>query len=120
MTGSLALDPEGAVAHTLSLEDGVLATRELRLAAGLDPDQCLLVGEGGKALDRIVLSTEVHLSLCHRARLRRRWRRDGPAQRGLGAAVELGSFQIRAEYEAFDISDIEDLYMLSAGFVFTF
>jgi len=39
---------------------------------------------------------------------------------GVGAALELGSFQIRAEYEAFDISDIEDLYMLSAGFVFTF
>jgi hypothetical protein len=39
---------------------------------------------------------------------------------GVGAAVELGSLQIRAEYEAFDISDIEDLYMLSAGFVFTF
>ena len=39
---------------------------------------------------------------------------------GVGAAFELGSFQIRAEYEAFDISDVEDLYMLSAGFVFTF
>lgn len=39
---------------------------------------------------------------------------------GVGAAVELGSFQIRAEYEAFDISDVEDLYMLSAGFVITF
>ena len=39
---------------------------------------------------------------------------------GVGAAVELGSFQIRAEYEAFDISDIQDLYMLSAGFVYTF
>lgn len=39
---------------------------------------------------------------------------------GVGAALELGSFQIRAEYEAFDISDVEDLYMLSAGFVFTF
>ena len=39
---------------------------------------------------------------------------------GVGAALELGSFQIRAEYEAFDISDVEDLYMLSAGFVYTF
>lgn len=39
---------------------------------------------------------------------------------GVGAAFELGSFQIRAEYEAFDISDIEDLYMLSAGFAYTF
>ena len=35
----LAVDPEGAVAHTLSLEDSALATRELRLAAGLDPEK---------------------------------------------------------------------------------
>ena len=39
---------------------------------------------------------------------------------GLGAAINLGSFQIRAEYEMFDVSDVEDLYMLSAGFVYTF
>jgi len=39
---------------------------------------------------------------------------------GIGAAFSLGSFQIRAEYEVFDISDVEDLTMLSAGFVFTF
>jgi len=39
---------------------------------------------------------------------------------GVGAAFNLGSFQIRAEYEVFDISDVEDLTMLSAGFVFTF
>lgn len=39
---------------------------------------------------------------------------------GVGAAFNLGSFQIRAEYEIFDISDVEDLTMLSAGFVFTF
>jgi outer membrane immunogenic protein len=39
---------------------------------------------------------------------------------GVGAAINLGSFAIRAEYEMFDISDVEDLYMLSAGFVYTF
>jgi hypothetical protein len=39
---------------------------------------------------------------------------------GIGAAFNLGSFQLRAEYEMFDISDVEDLYMLSAGFVYTF
>ena len=39
---------------------------------------------------------------------------------GLGASFNLGSFQLRAEYEAFDVSDINDLYMLSAGFVYTF
>lgn len=39
---------------------------------------------------------------------------------GLGAAINIGSFQIRAEYEVFDISDVEDLYMMSAGFVYTF
>jgi outer membrane immunogenic protein len=39
---------------------------------------------------------------------------------GLGAAINIGSFQIRAEYEVFDVSDVEDLYMMSAGFVYTF
>ena len=39
---------------------------------------------------------------------------------GLGAAINVGSFQIRAEYEVFDVSDVEDLYMMSAGFVYTF
>ena len=39
---------------------------------------------------------------------------------GLGASFNLGSFQLRAEYEMFDIGDVEDLYMLSAGFVYTF
>jgi hypothetical protein len=39
---------------------------------------------------------------------------------GLGASFNLGSFQLRAEYEAFDVSDVENLYMLSAGFVYTF
>lgn len=39
---------------------------------------------------------------------------------GVGASINLGSFAIRAEYEMFDVSDVEDLYMLSAGFVYTF
>lgn len=39
---------------------------------------------------------------------------------GLGASFNLGSFQLRAEYEMFDVGDVEDLYMLSAGFVYTF
>lgn len=39
---------------------------------------------------------------------------------GVGASFNLGSFQLRAEYEMFDVSDVEDLYMLSAGFVYTF
>jgi hypothetical protein len=39
---------------------------------------------------------------------------------GIGASFNLGSLQLRAEYEMFDISDVEDLYMLSAGFVYKF
>jgi hypothetical protein len=39
---------------------------------------------------------------------------------GVGAGINIGSFQIRAEYEVFDVSDVEDLYMMSAGFVYTF
>ena len=39
---------------------------------------------------------------------------------GLGASFNLGSFQLRAESEMFDVGDVEDLYMLSAGFVYTF
>jgi hypothetical protein len=39
---------------------------------------------------------------------------------GIGASFNLGSLQLRAEYEMFGVSDIEDLYMLSAGFVYTF
>ena len=39
---------------------------------------------------------------------------------GVGASINLGSFALRAEYEMFDVSDVEDLYMLSAGFVYTF
>lgn len=39
---------------------------------------------------------------------------------GVGASFNLGSLQIRAEYEMFDVSDVDDLYMLSAGFVYRF
>lgn len=44
---------------------------------------------------------------------------------GIGASLSLGSFQIRAEYETFeyetfDISEINDLYILSAEFAYTF
>ena len=45
---------------------------------------------------------------------------DQDAAYGVGASFNLGSFQLRAEYEMFDVSDVEDLYMLSAGFVYTF
>jgi hypothetical protein len=39
---------------------------------------------------------------------------------GVGASISLGSFALRAEYEMFDVSEVQDLYMLSAGFVYTF
>lgn len=39
---------------------------------------------------------------------------------GVGAAFNLGNLAIRAEAERFDISDIDDLYMLSVGATLTF
>ncbi|WP_455220224.1 outer membrane beta-barrel protein [Kaarinaea lacus] len=39
---------------------------------------------------------------------------------GLGAKFILGSLAIRAEYEYFDINELSDLYMLSAGVSWTF
>jgi hypothetical protein len=39
---------------------------------------------------------------------------------GLGAAVNLGSLGIRAEAERFDVSDLDDLYLLSVGLTYTF
>lgn len=39
---------------------------------------------------------------------------------GVGAAVNLGSLGIRAEAERFDVSDIDDLYLLSVGLTYTF
>jgi OOP family OmpA-OmpF porin len=39
---------------------------------------------------------------------------------GFGAAVGLGGFKIRAEYTMYDISNIDDLYMISAGVTYHF
>lgn len=39
---------------------------------------------------------------------------------GLGAAFNIGSFGIRAEFEYFDVNSVDKAYMLSAGLVYTF
>jgi outer membrane immunogenic protein len=39
---------------------------------------------------------------------------------GLGARVQLGSFAVRAEYEKFDVDNIDDLAMWSLGATVTF
>jgi hypothetical protein len=39
---------------------------------------------------------------------------------GVGAKFNLGSLEIRGEYEYFDLESTDDVYMLSAGFVFHF
>ena len=39
---------------------------------------------------------------------------------GIGVRFNLGSIEIRGEYEIFDISDVEDVTMLSAGFMLRF
>lgn len=39
---------------------------------------------------------------------------------GIGARFTLGGFEIRGEYEMFDISDANDVYMLSLGAAFKF
>jgi outer membrane immunogenic protein len=39
---------------------------------------------------------------------------------GIGATIGLGSIDIRAEYEVFDIEDAEDVSMVSVGLVWTF
>lgn len=39
---------------------------------------------------------------------------------GIGLSFAIGPIDIRAEYEAFDLDDVEDLYMLSAGLVYRF
>jgi hypothetical protein len=38
----------------------------------------------------------------------------------VGLRFNLGSFEIRGEYEIFDISDAEDVTLLSAGIVVRF
>ena len=39
---------------------------------------------------------------------------------GIGARFSVRSFEVRLEYEAFDIEGADDVYMLSAGLVWTF
>jgi hypothetical protein len=39
---------------------------------------------------------------------------------GVGAKFNLGSLEIRGEYEYFDLESADDVYLLSAGFVFHF
>jgi opacity protein-like surface antigen len=45
---------------------------------------------------------------------------DSDVTYGLGAKFQLGSFAIRAEYESFEFEGSDDLYMFSAGAVYTF
>jgi hypothetical protein len=39
---------------------------------------------------------------------------------GIGAKIAIGSIDLRAEYEVFDIEDAEDVSMISVGLVWTF
>jgi len=39
---------------------------------------------------------------------------------GVGAKISIGSIDLRAEYELFDIEDAEDVSMISVGLVWTF
>jgi len=39
---------------------------------------------------------------------------------GIGARLTFGSFEVRAEYEIFDIENTDDVSLLSAGLVWTF
>jgi hypothetical protein len=39
---------------------------------------------------------------------------------GIGARFQLGSFQLRAEAEMFDVDNVDDVYMLSASALYTF
>ena len=39
---------------------------------------------------------------------------------GFGIKANLGSWELRAEYEIFDISDVEDVTLLSLGFAYRF
>lgn len=45
---------------------------------------------------------------------------DSATTYGVGAKVQLGSLALRAEYETFDIDDVDDLNMVSVGAVVTF
>jgi len=39
---------------------------------------------------------------------------------GVGVRFNVGSFEIRGEYEMFDLDNVDDVFMLSAGLVWTF
>jgi outer membrane immunogenic protein len=39
---------------------------------------------------------------------------------GIGARFNLGSFEIRGEYEMFDLDNVDDVFMLSAGVAWSF
>jgi outer membrane immunogenic protein len=39
---------------------------------------------------------------------------------GVGVRFNLGSLEMRGEYEMFDLDNVDDVYMLSAGLVWTF
>ena len=39
---------------------------------------------------------------------------------GVGAQFRVWSLSLRAEYEKFDVDDVDDLNMVSVGFTFTF
>jgi hypothetical protein len=39
---------------------------------------------------------------------------------GVGAQFRVWSLSLRAEYEVFDVDDVDDLNMISVGFTFTF
>lgn len=45
---------------------------------------------------------------------------DSATAYGLGAKFQLGSLALRAEYEVFDLDDVDDLNMLSVGATVTF
>lgn len=45
---------------------------------------------------------------------------DSNSTYGVGAKIGLGSLAIRAEYEVFDLDDVDDLSMLSVGLIVTF
>ena len=45
---------------------------------------------------------------------------DSDVTYGVGAKFQLGSLAIRAEYESFEFEGLDDLYMFSAGAVYTF
>ncbi|HEY7771966.1 MAG TPA: porin family protein [Marinagarivorans sp.] len=47
-------------------------------------------------------------------------RSDSDVSYGLGAKFQLGSLAVRAEYESFEFEGSDDLYMFSAGAVYTF